>query len=80
MSHYNKLKTSTQKSYDPVLFRVVDIMHKLFLDERPTIEELRIEYNVSVRTIQNDIYKRLSCFTIEKDENKQLYLSKRGAL
>ena len=42
--------------------------------------DLQKEYNVSMRTIQNDIYKRLSCFTIEKDENKQLYLSKRGAL
>lgn len=76
MSHYNKTNNPKPKSYDPVLFRIVDIMYKLVHDERPTMEDLRIEYNVSLRTIQNDIYKRLSCFAIVKDTNKQLYLTK----
>jgi len=78
MSHYNKSHNPKPKSYDPVLFRIVDIMKKLLNDERPTMEDLREEYNVSMRTIQNDIYKRLSCFTIEKDTHKQLYF-KQGA-
>ncbi len=76
MSHYNKSHNPKPKSYDPVLFRIVDIMKKLMNDERPTMEDLREEYNVSMRTIQNDIYKRLSCFSIEKDEHKQLYFNK----
>ena len=76
MSHYNKSHNPKPKSYDPVLFRIVDIMKKLLNDERPTMEDLREEYNVSMRTIQNDIYKRLSCFEILKDSHKQLYFNK----
>lgn len=75
MSHYNKTHNPKPKSYDPVLFRIVDIMYKLVHEERPTMEDLKIEYNVSMRTIQNDIYKRLSCFAIAKDTNKQLYIA-----
>ena len=78
MSHYNKSHNPKPKSYDPVLFRIVDIMKKLLDDERPTMEDLKTEYNVSMRTIQNDIYKRLSCFEILKDEHKQLYFKQGG--
>jgi hypothetical protein len=68
------LSKTNNKHYDPVIFRVVDILHKLHNDERPTMEELTIEYNVTLRTIQTDIYKRLAPFEIKKDSLKRLML------
>lgn len=56
-----------QKSYDKALYRLVSILAILAKDERPTIAELAVEFNVSVRTIQTDIYARLSRFPIIKD-------------
>ena len=60
------------------MFRVVDIMLKLYNDERPTMDDLVQEYNVTLRTIQNDIYKRLKPFNIEKNCFKQLEIKKEG--
>jgi len=57
------------KSYDTILTRLMIILNKLSKDERPNTKELALEFNVSIRTIQNDIYKRLShLFPIEKDQ------------
>jgi len=56
-----------QKSYDKALFRLISILSMLTKDERPTISSLAEEFNVSQRTIQTDIYKRLSGFDITKD-------------
>ncbi len=56
-----------QKSYDKALFRLISILSMLTKDERPTIPALAEEFNVSQRTIQTDIYKRLSGFDITKD-------------
>ena len=57
------------KKYDPILTRLMIILNKLSKDERPNTKELALEFNVSTRTIQNDIYKRLShIFPIEKDK------------
>lgn len=57
------------KNYDTVLTRLLVIIKKLCNDERPTIKELSLEFNVSVRTIQKDIYKRISMIAfIEKDQ------------
>jgi len=56
------------KDYDPVLKRLITIITKLSNDERYTTAEFAKEFNVSVKTIQNDIYKRLySSFPITKD-------------
>lgn len=57
-----------QKSYDKALFRLISILSMLTKDERPTIPSLAEEFNVSQRTIQTDIYKRLSGFDITKDK------------
>ena len=57
-----------QKSYDKALFRLISILSMLTKDERPTISSLAEEFNVSQRTIQTDIYKRLSGFDITKDK------------
>ena len=43
------------------------ILHRLWRDERPTVHELSEEFNVSTRTIQRDLYDRLSIFHIDKD-------------
>ncbi|OHE04108.1 HTH domain-containing protein [Sulfurimonas sp. RIFOXYB12_FULL_35_9] len=56
-----------QKSYDKALFRLISILSMLTKDERPTIPSLAEEFNVSQRTIQTDVYKRLSGFDITKD-------------
>ena len=56
-----------QKSYDKALFRLVSILSMLTKDERPTIPSLAEEFNVSQRTIQLDVYKRLGSFDITKD-------------
>jgi predicted DNA-binding transcriptional regulator YafY len=39
----------------------------LVKDERPTIDSLAEEFNVSKRTIQTDVYSRLAGFDITKD-------------
>ena len=57
----------SQKSYDKALYRLISILAMLTKDERPTINELALEFNVSVRTIQTDIYTRLARFDITKD-------------
>ena len=56
-----------QKSYDKALFRLISILSMLIKDERPTIPSLAEEFNVSQRTIQLDVYKRLESFNITKD-------------
>ncbi len=56
-----------QESYDKALFRLISILSMLTKDERPTISSLAEEFNVSQRTIQTDVYKRLSGFDITKD-------------
>lgn len=55
------------KDYDTALNRLIMILHKLWRDERPTIDELAEEFKVSKRTIQRDIYERLCIFYIDKD-------------
>lgn len=71
-------KKRDKKEYDSAMFRVVDIMVKLYNDERPTMDDLVQEYNVTLRTIQNDIYKRLEPFHITKNCFKQLEIKKEG--
>jgi predicted DNA-binding transcriptional regulator YafY len=48
------------KNYDPILTRLMIILSKLNQNELPNTKELADEFNVTQRTIQNDIYKRLS--------------------
>lgn len=53
--------------YDKALFRLVKILTMIANNQRPTTHSLATEFNVTVKTIQNDIYKRLIDFPIEKD-------------
>ena len=62
------------RNYDKALYRLLTIMVMLLKDERPTIKSLASEFNVSVRTIQKDIYQRLSMFHFQKDSYGGLYL------
>lgn len=55
------------KDYDRTLNRLIINLHKLWKDEHPSIGELAEEFQVSPRTIQRDIYQRLSVFHIDKD-------------
>ena len=55
------------KSYDLILTRLITILTMLSNDERPNTLSLAEEFNVSTKTIQTDIYKRLQSFAIEKD-------------
>ncbi len=61
-----------KKDYDKILYRLTSILTQLSNYEQPTMQELSEEYNVSRRTIQRDIYERLSHFPIEVKETKQL--------
>jgi len=55
--------------YDKKLFRLINIIAKLYRQEQVTIDELAEEYNVSRRTIQRDLNERLIHFPIYQ-ENK----------
>lgn len=55
------------KDYDKILSRLMQILAKLSNGELPTMQELGEEFNVSLKTIQRDIYQRLMLFPIEKD-------------
>ena len=44
------------KEYDKILFRLTDILTKLAQQQMPTLSDLTKEYNVSIRTIQRDVY------------------------
>lgn len=57
-----------EKDYDKILTRLVLILTKLSAKELPTLKELSEEFNVSLKTIQRDVYQRLILFPIEKDD------------
>lgn len=63
-----------KKDYDKTLTRLILILKKLSLGEMPTIYELSQEFNVSIRTIQRDIYTRLYHFPIEKIGKKLKFI------
>jgi len=60
------------KDYDTLLFRLTNILTKLSNNEQPNVKELAEEFNVSVRTIQRDLYSRLNKFPIIVNNNKKL--------
>lgn len=62
-----------KNSYDKALYRLITITIKISQNDLPTSKELAKEFNVTVRTIQTDIYKRLSYLPIYKDENHRYY-------
>jgi len=55
--------------YDKKLFRLINILAKLYRGESFTIDELAIEYNVSNRTIQRDLKERLIHFSIYQENH-----------
>jgi len=57
------------KENDTVLRRLMVILQKLSDEELPTRKDLEEEFNVGSKTIQRDIYQRLSYFPIERDSN-----------
>lgn len=63
---------AVKKTYDLALYRLSKILSILSDDQRPTLDDLKDEFGVSLRTIQTDIYERLSEFSIEKDSLKRL--------
>ena len=72
MSKGHIMVNKKKHSYDKALYRLVGIIAMLLKDERPTIKFLAEEFNVSVRTIQKDVYERLIQFNITKDTLGQL--------
>ena len=60
------------KDYDKILTRLIFTLTKLSNDERPSMYELSEEFNVSLKTVQRDIYQRLMFFPIEKDDESRL--------
>ena len=62
--------------YDKILTRLVGILYKLSHNELPTTSHLAKEFNATPRTIQKDIYQRLSSFPIHKNEYNQFYFPK----
>lgn len=64
------------KDYDKILYRLTSILTLLSNDDKPTMDELSSEFNVSRRTIQRDVYERLSHFPIELNSQKQLVFTK----
>ncbi|MGE4456663.1 MAG: hypothetical protein AB7E13_06990 [Arcobacteraceae bacterium] len=64
------------KKYDTILIRLIGIITKIACNELPTTSQLASEYNVTTRTIQKDIYQRLSSFPIHKNEHNQFYFPK----
>ncbi len=60
------------RDYDKILTRLIFTLTKLSNDERPSMMELGDEFNVSLKTIQRDIYQRLIFFPIEKDDKSRL--------
>jgi len=63
--------TKKDKTYDTASFRQIQILTKIADNELPTSKELAIEFNVSVRTIQNDIYNKLERYPIKKDSENR---------
>lgn len=61
-----------EKSYDTILTRLMLTLTKLSGGERPTLKELAEEFNVSLKTVQRDIYHRLMLFPIEKTPEGEL--------
>lgn len=59
-------------NYDKILTRLVFILTKLSNNDLPTIDYLAEEFNVTIRTIQRDVYERLINFPIEKNNLGQL--------
>ena len=63
-------KISPKKEYDKALQRLISTIIKINQKELPNTKELAKEFNVSDKTIQNDIYKRLSHLPIYKQNNR----------
>ena len=60
---------SSKHNYDKALFRLISILQMLQRDELPSLQDLATEFNVTTRTIQKDIYQRLSSFDIVKNKD-----------
>ena len=56
-----------KKDYDKTLTRLMSILTFLSEKRLPNTKDLALEFNVTVRTIQKDIYQRLISFPIEKN-------------
>lgn len=57
---------------DKILTRLIGILKKLTNQEKPKIQDLAEQFEVTQRTIQRDLYQRLHYFPIEKNNNGEL--------
>ena len=62
-----------KKDYDKTLTRLIHILTKLSNNEKPTSKELAAEFDVGVRTIQNDFSKTLAYFPIYRDKEHRYF-------
>lgn len=58
-----------KKDYDRALRRFLGILTKLSNNERPNSRDLAEEFNVTIRTIQNDINRLITSYPITKDSD-----------
>lgn len=65
-------------NYDKALFRLVEIIKKLYNGEKLSVKELAEEFNVSTRTIQRDFNKRLDPETFPIEKENKLWKMKKG--
>ncbi len=59
-----------KKEYDKILFRLVNILTRLSSGETLVLKSLAQEFNVSIRTIQNDIRRLEYSYPIERHRGK----------
>lgn len=64
----------TQGNHDPLGVRLSTMINRLFLGERLSLSALATEFGVHERTIYRDLYERLGCLDIVR-ENKYYRLS-----
>jgi len=62
------------KDYDKTITRLITTLSKIANNEFPTTKDLAEEFNVSVRTIQNDINKLIVNFPITKTSDHKFKL------
>ena len=74
MTDFEKMALgNNSKNNDTVLRRLMLILQKLSENELPSRRDLEEEFNVGAKTIQRDLYQRLSYFPIERNKEGQYH-------
>lgn len=69
--NFNTTGNKKKSEYDKTIYRLVKILTKVANNELPNSKELAEEFNVTVRTIQQDIKYRLDSFPIERTKDNR---------